>query len=100
MDLAKLPSILWRWRWAVISVIVVAGVALALHLRTTTTAYQSRVRIQVTAPQDADVSLIDTGNPSSSTLRDDLTLVQNDFLAVVNSDEVRRRTSQQLGLNG
>lgn len=100
MDLTRLPAILWRWRWVMLSVVVVTIVAAVLHLRRATPVYRASVRIQLTAPQDADISLLDVGNPSTSTLRDDLTLTQNNFETVVQSGTVRSRTVERLGLDG
>src|SRR5579871_6873133 len=100
MDLLSLPSILWRWRWVLLAVAVVSIAAAGLHLCNRSTTYQSQVRIQVTSPSDGNVSLVDTGNPSNSTLRDDLTLTQNDFETVVKSAQVRSRVVDSLYLSG
>lgn len=100
MDLAKLPAVLWRWRWLVVAVIAVTVFALGLRLGTNKAPYQATVRIQISEPQDGAVPLADTAYRPSSNLRDDLLLVQNDFLAVLRSPEVQNRTLKQLHLAG
>jgi uncharacterized protein involved in exopolysaccharide biosynthesis len=100
MDISKLLASLRRWWWVIVAVSVVTAGAAALHVIRTEAPYQARVMLQLTAPRDVDASVLDAGNASTSTLRDDLTLVQNDFTTVVGTTEVRRRTDQQLGLQG
>lgn len=100
MDLVQLPAIVWRWRWVIVAVVAVPVLAQGLRLGTSSTPYEAAVRVQITAPPLEDVQLLETGNRSSSYLRDDLTLVSSNFRAVVSSPEVYDRTIQQLHLQG
>lgn len=100
MDLLKLRSVFWRWRLLILSIVVVTLGAVALHVVTTPNRYQARARLQVTDRLDADVSVLDTGTRPTSTLRDDLTLFQNNFASVVASADVRSRTNDALHLGG
>jgi uncharacterized protein involved in exopolysaccharide biosynthesis len=100
MDLMTLPARLWRRWWVVLAVVAVTGLGLALRTATTQPAYEAQVRILFTAPPVDDVSLLGTGNRSSSFLRDDLTLARNNFLVVLRSREAFFRTAVQLGLHG
>lgn len=98
MDLYKLPAILARWWYVFVLVVVVAVVSLGATVARTPATYEARVTIQMTAPNVEDVQLLAANNRSSSILRDDLLLVRNDFTAIVQSSEVRKRTVRQINL--
>jgi uncharacterized protein involved in exopolysaccharide biosynthesis len=82
------------------SIIAVTIACMGIRVVTSPAKYDSQIRLQITAPQLDDPALFTSGSRSSSYLRDDLTLVRNNFIAVVRSRQVHERTSQELNLSG
>lgn len=100
MDLLKLPGVLTRW-WYVFALIVGAAlIGLAIRLATSPSTYEATVAIQISAPSADNVQLLGSGSGSSSSLRDNLLLVSNDFTFVAQSPEVRKLTVERLNLQG
>jgi len=100
VDLMKLPDVAVRW-WYVFALIVGAAViGLAIQLVVSPPAYEATVAIQISAPTADNVQLLGSGSNSSSSLRDNLLLVSNDFTFVAKSSEVRNLTIQRLSLTG
>lgn len=100
MDLMTLPGAFARW-WSMFVLIVAAALlGLGVRLATSPPAYDASVAIQISAPTADNVPLLSSGNNSSSSLRDSLLLVSNDFTFVAESPEVRDLTIQRLNLQG
>jgi uncharacterized protein involved in exopolysaccharide biosynthesis len=98
MDLAEIIRIVRRWAWLILTIIVVAQLALWLGVRAAPAQYKATVGVQISAPQVEDVAAYDQYR--SITLRDEITAAINNFTDILTSDEVIRRTTQQLGLTG
>jgi uncharacterized protein involved in exopolysaccharide biosynthesis len=100
MDLMKLPSILMRWRYVFAVIVGAAVIGLGIRLATNSSNYEATVALQISAPSANNVQLLGTSGGASSTLRDDLLLVSNDFTFVAESPEVHDLTVQRLNLQG
>jgi len=87
------------WQWVVILVAILGTFpALSLRLGTIDPSYEARVKVQITAPQQEDVTLFETYR--STSVRDEVMVARNNFSEITRSAEIRRRTIEQLGLQG
>jgi uncharacterized protein involved in exopolysaccharide biosynthesis len=96
MELIDLLRIMRRWLWLIVVVVVVIELALWLGVRTTEPVYAATVSLQVSSPQRADVAAYDEYR--SISLRDEIVTAINNFVELLQSDEVRQRVVTQLGL--
>ena len=98
MELIDLLKVLRRWIWLIVAVVVVTELALWLGMRSAGPAYAASVNLQISTPQREDVAAYDEYRPIS--LRDEITVAINNFVELLQSNEVRQRTISQLGLVG
>jgi uncharacterized protein involved in exopolysaccharide biosynthesis len=96
MELIKILRVVRRWFWLIVVVVVVAELALWLRMRSAEPVYAATVTLQISTPQSEDVSTYDVYR--SISLRDEITVAINNFLELVQSDEVHQQTVSQLGL--
>jgi uncharacterized protein involved in exopolysaccharide biosynthesis len=98
MELTDLLRVVRRWLWLIIAVVVVTELALWLGMRSAEPVYAATVKLQLSTPQREEVSAFD--QYASISLRDEITVAINNFIDLVQSDEVYKRTISQLGLEG
>jgi uncharacterized protein involved in exopolysaccharide biosynthesis len=98
MELIDLLQVVRRWFWLIVAVVIVTELALWLGTRSAEPVYAASVKLQISTPQSADVAAYDEYR--SISLRDEITVAINNFLELLQSDEVRERTISQLGLEG
>lgn len=89
MELINILQILRRWFWLIISVVVVAALGLTLWSNSAERVYEAQVKLQMSAPQQEDVAAFDQYR--SINLRDEITVARNNFIEVVQDDEVHNR---------
>ena len=97
MELIDLLRVLRRWLWLIMAIVVVTESALWLGTRSAPPVYAATVSLQMSIPQREDVAAYDQSRSISP--RDDITAAINNFMELVKSDEVYKRTADQLGLN-
>jgi uncharacterized protein involved in exopolysaccharide biosynthesis len=98
MELTNLLGIIWRRLWLIVSLMVVAGLVLGFRYSIAEPLYEARVKLQLTIPQNEEVELFDRYR--SISLRDEMTVVRNNFTEVLQSREVYDRTIARLQLEG
>ncbi len=96
MELIDLLRVVRRWFWLIVVIVVVTELALWLGTRSTEPVYAATVGLQISTPQREDVPTYDEYR--SISLRDEITVAINNFVELLQSDEVRQRTISQLGL--
>jgi uncharacterized protein involved in exopolysaccharide biosynthesis len=96
MELIDLLRVVRRWLWLIIAVVVVTELALWLGTRNAEPVYDATVRLQISLPQREDVAAFDQSR--SINPRDEITAAMNNFIELLQSDEVYKRTTSQLGL--
>ena len=96
MELIDLLRVVRRWLWLIVAIVVVTELALWLGMRSAEPVYTATVRLQISTPQREDVAAYDEYR--SISLRDEITVAINNFIELLQSDEVRQRVISQLGL--
>lgn len=96
MELIDLLRVVRRWLWLIVVIVVVTQMALWLGTRFAEPVYAATVRLQISTPQREDVAVYDEYR--SISLRDEITVAINNFDELLQSDEVRKQTISQLGL--
>ncbi len=97
MELIALLRVLRRWLWLIITIVSVTELALWLGIRSAEPTYAATVRLQISTPQRGEVEAYDEYR--SISMRDEITVAINNFMELVQSDEVYKRTASQLGLD-
>ncbi len=97
MELIDLLRVVRRWLWVIVAIVVVTELALWLGMRSAEPTYAATVRLQISTPQRGEVEAYDEYR--SISLRDEITVAINNFMELVQSDEVYQRTTSQLGLD-
>jgi uncharacterized protein involved in exopolysaccharide biosynthesis len=97
MELIDLLRVVRRWVWLIIAVVVVTELALWLGTQFAEPVYAATVSLQISAPQRESVAAYDEYR--SIALRDEITVAINNFVELLQSDDVRQRTINQLDLN-
>jgi uncharacterized protein involved in exopolysaccharide biosynthesis len=98
MELIDLLRGVRRWFWLIVAVVVVTELALWLGTHSAEPVYAASVRLQISTPQREEVAAYDEYR--SISLRDEITVAINNFVELLQSDEVHQRTISQLGLEG
>lgn len=98
MELIELLRVVRRWLWLIGALVAVTELALWLGTRSADPAYAATVRLQISIPQREDVSAYDQSR--SINPRDEIAAAINNFIELLKSDEVYKRTTSQLGLEG
>ena len=98
MELIDLLRILRRWLWLIVAIVVVTELALWFGTKSAKPVYSATVSLQVTVPQSESVQAYDVYR--SISLRDEIVTAINNFVELLQSDEVRQRVISQLGLEG
>lgn len=98
MELIDILRVVRRWLWLIVAIVVVTQLALWLGTRSAEPVYTAGVRLQISTPQREEVALYDEYR--SIGLRDEITVAINNFVELLQSDEVTARTISQLGLQG
>lgn len=98
MELIDLLRVMRRWLWLIIALMVVTQFALWLGMRSAEPVYAATVTLQVSIPQREDVPAYDQSR--SINPRDEIAAAINNFTELVKSDEVYKRTTNQLSLVG
>jgi len=98
MELIDILRVVRRWLWLIVAIVVVTQLALWLGTRSAEPVYTASVRLQISTPQREEVALYDEYR--SIGLRDEITVAINNFVELLQSDEVAARTISQLGLQG
>jgi uncharacterized protein involved in exopolysaccharide biosynthesis len=95
MELIDLLRVVRRWLWLIIAIVVVTELALWFGTRSAESVYTATARLQISTPQREEVAAYDQYrfNP-----RDEITVAINNFVELLKSDEVYKRTINQLGL--
>ena len=96
MELIDLLRIVRRWLWLIVAIVVVTELALWFGTKSAEPVYTATVGLQISTPQREDVAAYDEYR--SISLRDEITVAINNFVELVESDDVRQRTISQLGL--
>lgn len=96
MDLIDLLRVVRRWLWLIVAIVVVAELALWLGMRSAEPLYVATVELQISTPQREEVAAYDEYR--SISLRDEITVATNNLIELMQSDEVHKRTTSQLGL--
>jgi uncharacterized protein involved in exopolysaccharide biosynthesis len=96
MELIDLLRVVRRWLWLIVAIVVVAELALWLGTQSAEPAYAATVRLQISAPQREEVAAY---NQYRFNPRDEITVAINNFIELLQSDEVYKRTTSQLALN-
>ncbi len=96
MELIDLLRVVRRWLWMIVAIVVVTELALWLGTQSAQPTYTATVKLQISTPQREDVAAYDEYR--SNGVRDEITVAINNFMELVKSDEVYRRTASQLGL--
>jgi len=86
---------LLRWWWVVLLVVLAAEIAVLYTLITLAPSYKSSVKLQIVAPGPRQVSLF--GDQQSQVLRDQIFLVQNNFIEIIKSDAIAQKTVDEVG---
>lgn len=96
MELMDLLRVVRRWLWLIIAIVVVTQLALWFGTRSAESVYAATARLQISTPQREEVAAYDQYrfNP-----RDEIAVAINNFIELLQSDEVYRRTISELGLN-
>ncbi len=97
MELIDLLRVVRRWFWLIVVIVVVTELALWLGIRSAEPVYAANVTLQISTPQREEVSTYDESRYSISP-RDEITVAINNFIELLQSDEVRQRVIGQLGL--
>jgi uncharacterized protein involved in exopolysaccharide biosynthesis len=97
MELIDLLRVVRRWFWLIAAIVVVTELALWLGTRSAEPVYAATVTLQISTPQREEVATYDEYRYSIS-LRDEITVAINNFIELLQSDEVRQRVISQLGL--
>ncbi len=96
MELIDLLRILRRWLWLIVAIVVVTELGVWFGTRSAESVYAATARLQISTPQREEVAAYDQYrfNP-----RDEIAVAINNFVELLQSDEVYKRTVSQLGLN-
>jgi uncharacterized protein involved in exopolysaccharide biosynthesis len=96
MELIDLLRVIRRWLWLIVAIVVVTELALWLGMRSAEPVYTAAVSLQISTPQREEVAAYDEYR--SISLRDEITVAINNLIELLQSDEVYKRTTSQLGL--
>ncbi len=96
MELITLLRVIRRWLWLIVAIVMTTELALWLGMRSAEPAYAATARLQISTPQRGEVEAYDEYR--SISMRDEITVAINNFMELVQSDEVYERTASQLGL--
>ncbi len=88
--------VLRRWLWLIIIIVVVTELALWLGLWSADPVYAATVSLQISTPQRENVAAYDEYR--SISLRDEITIAINNFVELLQSNEVRLRVIDRLSL--
>ena len=97
MELKNIYKILRRWFWLIFSIVVVTGVALLVGLKLAQPVYEAQVTLQLSTPQQEDVAVYDEYRYVN--LRDMITVARNNFIAILESEEIYDRTLRELNID-
>lgn len=97
MELIELLRILRRWLWLIVVIVIVAELALWFGTKSAEPVYAATVSLQVSSPQREDVAAYDEYR--SISLRDEIVTVINNFIELLESEDVRQSVIDQLGLD-
>ncbi len=96
MELIDVLRVVRRWFWLIAAIVLVAELALWLRMQSAEPVYTATVTLQISTPQREEVAIYDEYR--SISLRDEIVAAINNFVEILQSDEVYKRTASQLGL--
>jgi uncharacterized protein involved in exopolysaccharide biosynthesis len=96
MELIDLLQVVRRWLWLIAAIMIVTELALWLGTKSADPVYAATVSLQISTPQREDVAAYDEYR--SISMRDEITIAINNFVELLQSDEVRQRAIGQLSL--
>jgi uncharacterized protein involved in exopolysaccharide biosynthesis len=97
MELIDLLRIVRRWLWLIVAIVIVTELALWLGTQSAEPVYVATTKLQISTPQREDVAAYEQYRYAN--IRDEITVAINNFMELLQSDEVYDRTTKQLGLN-
>lgn len=97
MELIDLLRVLRRWLWLIIAIVTLTELALWLGARSAKPVYAATVSLQISTPQRENVAAYDEYR--SISLRDEITIAINNFVELLQSNEVRLRVVDRLNLS-
>lgn len=95
MELTDLLKIVRRWLWLIIAIVVVTELAVWFGTQSAESVYTATTGLQISTPQREEVAAY---NQYRFNPRDEIAVAINNFVELLQSDEVYRRTISQLGL--
>jgi uncharacterized protein involved in exopolysaccharide biosynthesis len=95
MELIDLLRILRRWLWLIVAIVIVTQLAVWFGTQSAESVYTATARLQVSTPQREEVAAY---NQYRFNPRDEIAVAINNFVELLQSDEVYRRTISQLGM--
>jgi uncharacterized protein involved in exopolysaccharide biosynthesis len=96
MELIDLLRVIRRWLWLIVAIVVVTELALWFGTRSAESVYAATARLQISTPQREEVAAY---NQYRFNPRDEIAVAINNFVELLQSDEVYKRTISQLGLD-
>lgn len=95
MELIDLLRVVRRWLWLIAAIVLVTELGVWFGTRSAESVYTATARLQISTPQREEVAAYDQYrfNP-----RDEIAVAINNFMELLQSDEVYRRTISELGL--
>ena len=96
MELIDLLRVVRRWLWLIVAMVLVTELAVWFGTRSAESVYAATARLQISTPQREEVAAY---NQYRFNPRDEIAVAINNFVELLQSDEVYRRTSSQLGLS-
>jgi uncharacterized protein involved in exopolysaccharide biosynthesis len=96
MELIDLLRVVRRWLWLIVTIVLVTELAVWFGTRSAESMYAATARLQISTPQREEVAAY---NQYRFNPRDEIAVAINNFVELLQSDEVYRRTRSQLGLS-
>jgi uncharacterized protein involved in exopolysaccharide biosynthesis len=97
MDVGTFIRIIQRRIVLIISVVLVTVLVMIVRIRSTQPVYEAQIKLQLTAPEREDVMLYERYRAIDA--RDELTVMRNNFVELLQSREITKRTIKQLNLD-
>lgn len=97
MELIEILRVLRRWGWLIAVLVLVTQLAVWFGVNSAEPVYTASLNLQVSVPQRENVATYDEYRAVN--LRDEITIALNNFIEILQSEEVQERTLAQMGLN-
>lgn len=96
MELIDIWRVLRRWGWLIAVFVVITQLVVWLGVRSTEPSYMASMYLQVSVPQRENVAAYDEYRAVN--LRDEITIALNNFIEILQSQEVQVRTLDLIDL--